>query len=198
MVALEPCLASLSCAVCTSKGTDHLGGPALSAGRHPSNRSGRPRLWVVTRREHPSRVVRLAAGQLVGYPPSAEEDCTLWFALTDAPDEWEGVLGKRQSDDTAEVVGIPVFVYDVNLGDVVRTVASADGAAVVSELVADAGNYTFRVFFEDEAASGEQWKPLMIDLEKFGCWFDTFSENLIAVSVDAENSQAVADYLAAR
>lgn len=165
---------------------------------HLSNRPREPRLWTVTRREHPSKVVRLAAGQLVGYPPSAEEDCTLWFALTDAPDEWEGVLGKRQLHDTAEVVGVPVFAYDVNLGDVVRTVTSAEGAAVVTAVVTAAGSYTFRVFFEDEAAPGEHWKPLMLDLERFGCWFDTFSENLIAISVDAENSQAVADYLSAR
>jgi hypothetical protein len=149
-------------------------------------------------REHPSKVVRLVGGELVVYPLSAEEDCTLWFALADGPDEWEGVLGKRQSADTAELVGIPVFAYDVNLGDVVRTVTSAEGAAVVAEVAVDAGNYTFRAFFQDDSAPGEHWKRVMTDLEQFGCWFDTFSENLIAISVDAPNSQAVADYLAAR
>src|SRR4051794_36851675 len=63
---------------------------------------GRPRLRLVTSREHPSKVVRLTNGELVGYPPACEEDCTLWIALDDAPDEWEGVLGKRLSSDTAE------------------------------------------------------------------------------------------------
>jgi hypothetical protein len=140
----------------------------------------------------------LVEGQLVGYPPVADEDCTLWFALPDAPDEWEGILGSRRSDDTAEVVGVPVFVYDVNLGDVVRTVSSAEGATVVSEVVVDGGNYTFRVIFDREASPGEHWKRLMKDLEPFGCWFDTWSEILVAVSVDAAKAQAVADYLATR
>src|SRR5207237_263921 len=123
-------------------------------------------------REHPSKAVRLVGGELVGYPASAEEDCTLWLALADGPDEWEGILGKRYPEDKAEVVGIPVFAYDVNLGDVVRTVMSANGAAVFSEVVVDGGNYTFRVFFEGDSAPAEHWKPLMRDLEKFGCWFD--------------------------
>lgn len=149
-------------------------------------------------REHPSKVVRLVGGELEGYPPAASEDCTLWFALADGPDEWEGVLGKRQSDDTAEVVGVPVFAYDVNLGDVVRIVMSGEGAAVVTEVVVAADNYTFRVFFDGDPAPGEHWRPLMIDLERFDCWFDTFSESLIAISVESRNAQAVADYLAAR
>jgi hypothetical protein len=152
----------------------------------------------VTYREHPSKVVRMADGELVIYPRASAEDCTLWFALDDAPDEWEGVLGKRLPSDTAEVVGVPVFAYGVNLGDVVRTVTSAEGGLVVSEVITDAGNYTFRAFFEGQAAPGEHWQSLMVDLEPFGCWFDTLSENLVAISVDAENSQAVADYLAAR
>jgi Domain of unknown function (DUF4265) len=149
-------------------------------------------------REHPSRVVRLVDGQLVGYPLAAEEDCTLWFALPDKPGEWEGILGKRQSEDTAEVVGVPVFIYDVGLGDVVRTVKSAEGADVVTEIVADGGTYTFRAFFESESFPSEHWKVLMSDLETFGCWFDTWSETVVAISADLVNSQAVADYLATR
>ena len=152
----------------------------------------------MTHREHPSRVVRLVEGQLVGYPFAAEEDCTLWFALPDEPGEWEGILGKRRSDDMAEVVGVPVFIYDVGLGDVVRTVKSAEGADVVTEIVVDGGNYTFRAFFASESFEGEHWKPLMNDLETLGCWFDTWSETLVAISADVVNSQAVADYLATR
>jgi len=60
-------------------------------------------LSVLTYREHPSKVVRLAEGQLVAYPPAEQEDCTLWVALQDASDEWEGVLGKRLPDDRAEL-----------------------------------------------------------------------------------------------
>jgi hypothetical protein len=152
----------------------------------------------MTHREHPSRVVRLVEGELVAYPLAIEEDCTLWFALDDAPGEWEGILGKRQSQDTAEVVGVPVFIYDVGLGDLARTMKSAEGADVVTEILADGGNYTFRASFDSEASPGEQWKTLMSDLEAFGCWFDTWSETLVAISADPDHAQAVDDYLAIR
>jgi hypothetical protein len=59
-------------------------------------------------REHPSKVVRLSEGKPVGYPPTAEGDCALWVSLPDQPDEWEGLLGKRVSEDAVEVLGIPV------------------------------------------------------------------------------------------
>jgi hypothetical protein len=95
-------------------------------------------------------------------------------------------------------VGIPVFAYDLNLGDVVRLVTSAEGAYVASDVVADSGNFTFRVMFEAESDAGEHRTRLMEDLEPLGRWFDTWSETLIAISADAAKSQAVGDYLAAR
>jgi Domain of unknown function (DUF4265) len=149
-------------------------------------------------REHPSKVARLVEGQFVGYPPAEEEDCTLWVALPGATDEWEGVLGRRLTDDSAELVGIPVFAYDLNLGDVARVVTSAGGALVVSGIIAASGNYTFRAMFEGESRPGEHWKRLMVDLERLSCWFDAWSETLVGISADAAKAQAVADYLAAR
>lgn len=152
----------------------------------------------MTYREHPSKAVRLVAGALVGYPRAVEQDCTLWVALPDRTDEWEGVLGRWISEDEAEVVGIPVFAYDLDLGDVVRVVRSAEGAPVVSALVTKSGSYTFRAWFERESEAGEHWTKVMQDLEPFGCWFDTWSERLIAISVAATHAQSVADYLQAR
>jgi hypothetical protein len=38
----------------------------------------------------------------------------------------------------------------------------------------------------------------MEELEPFSCWFDTWSETLIAISADERNSPAVANYLNAR
>ena len=76
--------------------------------------------------------------------------------------------------------------------------ASAEESPVVSEIVSNSGNYTFRALFEPESSPGEHWKGLMHDLEPLGCWFDTWSETLIAISVATTNAPAVADYLAAR
>jgi len=108
------------------------------------------------------------------------------------------VLGRLASDDSAEFVGIPAFAYDLNLGDVVRPVLSAEGAAVVSEVVARSGNYTFRALFEHESRAGEHSKRLMADPEPLGCWFDVWSETLVAISAAEADAQEVADYLASR
>jgi hypothetical protein len=155
----------------------------------------RPRLLRMVYREHPSKTVRLVAGELILHPRAAEADCTLWVGLKDGPDEWEGILGAWVSERDAEVVGIPVFAYDLNLGDVVRVIRSAEGAPVISELITRSSNSTFRALFDRELHVGEHWKRLMEDLEPFGCWFDTWSETLVAISVAATNARSVADCL---
>jgi len=142
--------------------------------------------------------VRLVDGELVGYPPVREENCTVWIALPDGDDEWEGLLGIRRPEDMAEIVGIPLFAYGINLGDVVSIIQTAGGADVVTGLTSDSGNFTFRAAFETESHPGEHWRRLMNDLEPHGCWFDTWSETLVAISADEPHSQGVADYRASR
>jgi len=135
----------------------------------------------------------------VGYPPAEAEDCTIWFAIAGAgADEWEGILGRRVDEHSAEIVGIPVFVDDANLADHVATETTPEGADVASEVLLDRGNFTFRAFFEPGSEPGEHWRPLMSELEPFGCWFDTWNERLVAISTAPEHAQAVADYLATR
>jgi Domain of unknown function (DUF4265) len=141
--------------------------------------------------------VRTVGGELTGYPPAQEEDCTVWLALPDAPGEWEGVLGRRVSPGSAEVVGIPVFARGVNLGDVVRVVSSAEGADVVAAVVSRSGNRTFRAWFPPEGPLAAH-RRLMDDLEPYGCWFDAWSERLVAVSASSEEAPAVAAELARR
>ena len=89
-----------------------------------------------------------------------------------------------------------MFAYDLNLGDVVRVIRSAEGAPVISELITGSCNSTFRALFERESHVGEHWKRLMEDLEPFGCWFDVYSPQLVALSAEPEVAQAVADVLA--
>lgn len=136
--------------------------------------------------------------ELVGYPSARDQDCTVWVSLDDGDDEWEGLLGVRRSPDKAEIVAIPIFAYGLNLGDLVSVTRSAEGADVVTGLTADGGNFTFRAIFDQESAPGEHWRRLMSDLQPHGCWFDTWSESLIAISADGQRCNAVADYLAAR
>ena len=91
---------------------------------------------------------------------------------------------QRSSGDDVELVGIPVLAYGFGLGDLVRVAASAEGVPVAVEVVRLSGNATFRAWFAQASHPGEHWRRLMLDLEPFGCWFDTYSERLIAISVD--------------
>jgi hypothetical protein len=150
----------------------------------------------VAYREHPAKVVRLdAEGQLTGYPPAEAQDRTVWFSIDDTAD-WEGLLGQTVGPDRVAIVGIPIFVYNVNLGDEVAVTRTPESAAVATVVVRDAGNYTFRVWFEREPPRpGEHWLALMHDLASCECWFDTWSEKLVAISASAAYAQEVADYL---
>ena len=148
--------------------------------------------------EHPSRVSRWQDGELVVLHDAALEDCTVWFAFdrTDGGEtRWEGVLGRRLAPDRARLCGIPLFVDGVHLGDAVSLVESAEGAPVAVEVVAAAGNTTFRVLLEPAAGAGEddrRWRELMAALEPFGCWFDMYGPERLAVSVEGPRADAVA------
>jgi hypothetical protein len=93
---------------------------------------------------------------------------------------------------------IPFFVYDLNLGDEVALMESAEGAPVVTGVAVDAGNHTFRVRFEDAAHDDGRWRELMLELEPFDCWVDVRSPGFLAVSAPPDRAQAVADHLDAR
>lgn len=151
--------------------------------------------------EHPSRAAAWRAGRFVVLPDAELEDCTVWVGA-DAGSEgsvtWEGLLARRLSSTTARICAVPFWVYDLNLGDEVALMESADGAPVVTGVAADAGNYTFRVLFADPPDGDARWHELMIELEPFDCWFDVRSPGFIAVSAPPTRAQAVADYLSER
>ena len=103
--------------------------------------------------EHPSKAAARRYGGFVVLPDAEAEDCTIWFRLepdADSDMRWEGLLGRRLSDDRARVCAVPFWVYDLNLGDEVRIVTSAEGALIATESIHDSGNYTFRVSFNTD------------------------------------------------
>jgi hypothetical protein len=155
-----------------------------------------PCLFVTHYDEHPSRASGFRDDELVVHPDAAESDCTVWFSYE--PEHWEGLLAVRVGAGRVRVSGVPYWVSDVNLGDEVRVVESAEGAIVAEERVRESTNSTFRVRFENADADDDRWRRLMSDLASFDCWFDVRTPGLLAVSVPGENAQPVADYLAAR
>jgi uncharacterized protein DUF4265 len=146
--------------------------------------------------EHPSRASGVRGDELVVHPDAAASDCTVWFAYE--AEHWEGLLAVRVCSDRVRLSGVPYWVRDLNLGDEVRVVESADGAIVAEERVHDSTNYTFRVVFDGADADDDRWRRLMSDLTSLDCWFDVRTPGFLAISVAAEDAHAVADYLAAR
>ena len=65
----------------------------------------------------------------------------------------------------------------------------------VTGVVLDGGNYTFRVRFEHAADDDVRWRGLMVELERFDCWFDVPSTGFLALSAPSAHAQAVADHL---
>lgn len=150
--------------------------------------------------EHPSKASALRDGRLVVLPDAEAEDCTVWFSAERASSgsvKWEGLLARRLGPDRARLCAIPFWLYDLNLGDEVEVLDSAEGAPVAARLMRDAGNFTFRV--RREGSDGDDWRRgLMVDLERFECWFDVRSSGFLALSAPSVHAEAVANYLHAR
>jgi hypothetical protein len=148
--------------------------------------------------EHPSKASAWREGRFVVLPDAEREDCTVWVGVeADSAQsvKWEGLLARRLSGKRARICAVPFWVYDVNLGDEVALMDSAEGASVVTGVVVDGGNHTFRVRFEHAADDDVRWRELMVELEPFDCWFDVRSPGFLAVSAPPAHAQPVADYL---
>lgn len=136
-------------------------------------------------------------------PEASAAEQTVWFAVDPGDSEdhedavWEGLLTQRSAPDRAVVAAVPVFAYDVNLGDEVEVVASAEGPLVATRVVRDAGRFTFRVLFPvlEQPEGDERWRELQLDLEPYGCWFDVYSPRSVAISAEPGVARAVADFL---
>ncbi|MEM9200079.1 MAG: DUF4265 domain-containing protein [Actinomycetota bacterium] len=148
--------------------------------------------------EHPARPTRPAGDEYLVFPDALNENATVWFAFE--PDRWEGVLAVRITPDRARLVGVPLWTYGVNLGDVVEIVASAEGAPVAVRVVERSSNRTFRVVFQGTPPQepDERWRDLVVDLEANGCWFDVLRPDYLAISASVDQADAVEEYLHSR
>jgi hypothetical protein len=150
----------------------------------------------VTHHEHPSRATRWSGGRVVGLPPELSPDCTVWFALEpeeDGSPTWEGLPAQRLSQDTAVVRGVPLYAYGLAFGDVVATLASAEGPLVASRVLRRSDEVTFRVL---GSGDGDRTHlELMQALEPLGCWFDVSTPRFLAISAGPEVAARVAAHL---
>lgn len=143
--------------------------------------------------EHPSKAARWEGEVLSVLPESEEADTTVWCGLPD-DEGWEGLLAKRDGD-TATICAVPVYAYDLHLGDVVGVMESAEGAPVVAGPVRPGGNITFRARIRDTSAT-DPWLQLLHRMRPLKCVFDVYSPRLIAISTAEATAQSVAAFLA--
>lgn len=125
---------------------------------------------------------------------------TVWLALpceSDGPQVWEGLAVSRlQRVDRVRVCAIPLIAYDVNYGDELAVVASAEGPLVATGVVTNGGNYTFRVWLSGHTG----WDAIREVVTEFGgrgCLVEGYSDRLIGLTCGAAEAPAVADALAA-
>jgi hypothetical protein len=71
----------------------------------------------------------------------------------DRPRRFEQLFAREVGEDRFEVCCIPFFVYDIALGDVVRTAPKGDRKYVVSGVAERSGRYVFRIWFGDSLPS---------------------------------------------
>ena len=136
-------------------------------------------------REHASLAAVWDGAQLVPAPEAAQADATVWFSLPpdpdfpDAPPLWEGLVATPASRDLYVVRACPALFAGVAFGDHVQVVASAEGALVVTAIVASGGYNSARLWLTE---GGGSWQEPTELLAKAGCVVDVYSERLVGVS----------------
>ncbi|MCD4851418.1 DUF4265 domain-containing protein [Arthrobacter sp. AK01] len=147
-------------------------------------------------RQHPSVVAHWRDDSLQPIPEAQEAEEILWFAVPPEPDTeqmWEGLRGRLEKDGTATVLAVPAYLYDVNFGDRVNVMRSAENALVATGVERDALNFTFRVLLKSDDPNA--WQPLASELAEQGCLLDFISPRFFAISCGEPQTQEVADRL---
>jgi len=155
-------------------------------------------------KQHPSPTGHLIGGQLVPVPEAVASTETVWLVL---PIEsrfrlrmrkgriWEGLAAEAtEAKDRVIVRAVPLFAYDVNYGDELSVVTSAEGPLIATGITKDAGNYTFRAWMREDAGDDE-FQDVVTQFGALGCLIEGYSDRLIGLSCSPINAHDVADAL---
>lgn len=110
--------------------------------------------------------------------------------------EYEQLWARRLSEDEFEICCIPFFLYDVALGDVVRTVPRDRWKFILDAVTRPSGRYVFRVWLGQFSGSRLE---LTGALQGFGALLEWSSKNMFAIDTAGEaDAQAVSNFLLER
>lgn len=146
-------------------------------------------------REHPTPTGHWVDGTLSPYPPALAADTTVWFYL---PEEggtqyWEGLRATSVSDDRARLAAVPLFAYNLHLGDHVSVIASAEGPLVATGIVSRGSFRTFRAYLGGPGSASLE--DLIRRFGEFGCLIEGYSDTLIGFGCTVELAPAVVGLL---
>jgi hypothetical protein len=149
-------------------------------------------------KEHSSPTGHLIDGQLVPVPESVAATETVWLALPIEDGQvqvWEGLAAEpTKSPNRVKLRAVPLFAYDVNYGDEISVVISAEGPLVATGVTKDSGNYTFRVWLREDAGDAAL-RDVVTQFGALGCLIEGYGNKLIGLSCSPENAQQVAHAL---
>jgi hypothetical protein len=89
---------------------------------------------------------------------------------------------------------VPLFAYDVNYGDEVSVVTSAEGPIVATGVTKNSGNYTFRVWMRQDAGDCAL-RDVVTQFGALGCLIGGYGDKVIGLSCSPQNAQQVTDAL---
>jgi len=111
-------------------------------------------------------------------------------------DSFEQLWVRQMSDDLFEMCCIPFFLYDIALGDVVRTQVSGGRRHVFERVEKASGRYVFRAYFGNSMHARDETVERLVELGAVTEW-----SSPIMLAIDAEDvghAQRIADFLQAR
>ena len=107
---------------------------------------------------------------------------------------YEQIWCRQITDNSFEVCCIPFFLYDVALGDIIRTSQRGGHRYVVDRVERPSGRYVFRIHLDpSETRHGEAVEAWLHDKNALLEWS---SASLVAVDArDPAHAREIADYL---
>jgi hypothetical protein len=125
----------------------------------------------------------LVDDNLVPLPHAVLADTSVWLALPaeeGADQIWEGLAAEWTTQHSVRLRAVPLFAYDLNYGDEVVALASAEGPLVATARVKDSGNHTFRIWFADP--TGATLPEVITEFGRLGCLIEGYSERPLGLS----------------
>lgn len=111
--------------------------------------------------------------------------------IAENTDAVEQLWCRRISENTFEVCCIPFFLYDVALGDEIKT----DIDYTMVEVIKQSGHFAFRVWFGNSKNLSIR-EDVINRIEKLGCLFEWYSNNLLAIDAPSDDlAKQLANYL---